>query len=102
MILGIISIENTSIIIRVEDISELTRMIIINSIEMTGIDQCMALRLNIKNSKSQLFLIKIRIFLTNSNLNLFNFHKTLRTNLFLLTIQISMDNNKILLLILLV
>jgi hypothetical protein len=83
----------------VEDISEPTKMIIINSIEMIGIDQCMALKLNNKNSWSLFYLIKIRIFLINSNPNLFNFHKTLRTNLFLLTTQISMDKNKTLQLI---
>jgi hypothetical protein len=83
----------------VEDISEPTKMIIINSIEMIGIDQCMALKLNNKNSWSLFYLIKIRIFLINSNPNLFNFQRTLRTNLFLLTTQISMDKNKTLQLI---
>jgi len=44
-ILEMILIGNTSITKRVEDISELTLMIIISSIEVTGTDQCMALKL---------------------------------------------------------
>lgn len=94
-----ILIGNTSIIIRVEGTSELTRVIIISSMELTGTDLCMALKVSLNNSESQYFLNKIRIFSTNSSPNLFNSHWTPSTDLFLLTTQTSTDKNKTLLLI---